>query len=414
MILLRRRELHNLQEEFINKFLETIENNEEYLEFINRHKPELLSNCDIAIWEVKFFDVFNNTQLNNLIKGISNLNKEKYSIDLSLMPKKYKDLNYLIIQYDNSSTRSLCEVTFKDDLFINNVRAGFTQINNNQAVVEFSISFKEIMTHNLWINFIKENKELLYGKKFFGYYNIDEMITSAHFSLIYNSISKVIDAALQAKLLSVFSLNFGNEYTLPQYNAIHVPQEHFKKEYFDNMFLCRTYEINNKYLIVDITSDEGLKMDLYFSGVYSSINFLQLLARYRMDFYYFLFEKIERFEINRRVNKYFLNSRKRIALKDYRWLINKIRSLNDNKLRENYTDSGELLEDWKSFYDGKEEEFIDFENGQYTKKYNTIYSECFDHIKMAYSIQKENLVIYIATLSLIASLIGIVTTVLLG
>ncbi|MCY8360343.1 hypothetical protein MOC61_19110, partial [Bacillus inaquosorum] len=246
------------------------------------------------------------------------------------------------------------------------------------------------------------------------YYNIGEMIKSAHFALIYNSISKVIDAALQAKLLSVFSLNFGNEYTLPQYNAIHVPQEHFKKEYFDNMFLCRTYEINNKYLIVDITSDEGLKMDLYFSGLYSSINFLQLLARYRMDLYYFLFEKIERFEINRRVNKYFLNSRKRIALKDYRWLINKIRSLNDNKLRENYTDSRELLEDWKSFYDGKEEEFIDFENGQYTKKYNTIYSECFDHIKMAYSIQKENLVIYIATLSLIASLIGIVTTVLLG
>lgn len=273
MILLRRRKLHNLQEEFINKFLETIENNEEYLEFINRHKPELLSNCDIAIREVKFFDVFNNTQLNNLIKGISNLNKEKYSIDLSLMSKKYKDLNYLIIQYDNSSTRSLCEVTFKDDLFINNVRAGFTQINNNQAVVEFSISFKEIMTHNLWIDFIKENKELLYGKKFFGYYNIGEMIKSAHFALIYNSISKVIDAALQAKLLSVFSLNFGNEYTLPQYNAIHVPQEHFKKEYFDNMFLCRTYEINNKYLIVDITSDEGLKMDLYFSGLYSSINF---------------------------------------------------------------------------------------------------------------------------------------------
>ncbi|MCY8360353.1 hypothetical protein MOC61_19165, partial [Bacillus inaquosorum] len=66
---MRRRKLHNLQEEFINKFLETIENNEEYLEFINRHKPELLSNCDIAIREVKFFDVFNNTQLNNLIKG---------------------------------------------------------------------------------------------------------------------------------------------------------------------------------------------------------------------------------------------------------------------------------------------------------------------------------------------------------
>ncbi|PAD57207.1 hypothetical protein CHH92_24900, partial [Bacillus sonorensis] len=74
-------------------------------------------------------------------------------------------------QYDRSSTRSLCKVTFLDDLFIDDVEAGFTQINNNQAVVEFRISFKKSMTHELWIDFIKENKELLYKKKFFGCYD---------------------------------------------------------------------------------------------------------------------------------------------------------------------------------------------------------------------------------------------------
>ncbi|PAD57940.1 hypothetical protein CHH92_22095, partial [Bacillus sonorensis] len=240
-----------------------------------------------------------------------------------------------------------------------------------------------------------------------------KIIRSEHYSLIYNSISKVRDAALQAKLLNTFRLNFGSEYILPQYNAVYVPQEHFKNEYFNDVFLCRTYEIENKYLVVDLTSEEGLKMNLYFSGAYSAMNFLQLLSNYRMDFYYFLFEKIESFEIDSRINKYFSGSKKRVSLNDYKWLINKIRSLNDNKLHQGYRDSKELLENWTPFYGGEEEDSISFENGQYTKKYNTIYEECFDHIKMAYSIQKENLVILIATLSLIASLIGIFTTVLL-
>ncbi|ASB89338.1 hypothetical protein [Bacillus sonorensis] len=350
---MRKREIHKYREKFINKFLETIERNESYLEFINTHKEELLSNYNIGVWEVTFFDVFNNKQLNNLIKGIHNLNNKKYRIELSLIPKKYKNLMYLNIQYDRSSTRSLCKVTFLDDLFIDDVEAGFTQINNNQAVVEFRISFKKSMTHELWIDFIKENKELLYKKKFFGCYDIDKIIRSEHYSLIYNSISKVRDAALQAKLLNTFRLNFGSEYILPQYNAVYVPQEHFKNEYFNDVFLCRTYEIENKYLVVDLTSEEGLKMNLYFSGAYSAMNFLQLLSNYRMDFYYFLFEKIESFEIDSRINKYFSGSKKRVSLNDYKWLINKIRSLNDNKLHQGYRDSKELLENWTPFYGGK-------------------------------------------------------------
>ncbi|WOQ72540.1 hypothetical protein R0126_18500 [Bacillus stratosphericus] len=167
-------------------------------------------------------------------------------------------------------------------------------------------------------------------------------------------------------------------------------------------------------MVLDFTGTQGTKVNFYYSRAYSSppTNLLELFATYRMDFYYYLFEDIERIEINERINKYFLKTSKRISSRDYRWLINKMRSLNDNKLLGKYKETRELVTEWKAYINGQETQ-LDFVNGEYTQKYNIIYSESLDHIRMAYSIQKENLVIYLASGSLIASLIGVTLTLIL-
>ena len=45
---------------------------------------------------------------------------------------------------------------------------------------------------------------------------------------------------------------------------------------------------------------------------------------------------------------------------------------------------------------------------------NTIYHECLEHVKIVYALQKENLIINIASLTLIAALIGIFVTIFIG
>lgn len=219
---------------------------------------------------------------------------------------------------------------------------------------------------------------------------------------------------LQAKLADLLNLNLGRKYTLPQYNAINFPEKHLNDETFKNVFLFQTIKIDRNFMLVDLIRTEGLKLDFYYSNNYlfSPINILGLFATYRMDFYYFLFENIERHEINEIINKYFLNTSKRIKYRDYKWLINKMRSLNDNKLLGNYSESSVLVKEWKAYINGEETPLY-FVSGKYTEKYNIIYSESLDHIRMAYSIQKENLVIYLASGSLIASLIGVILTLIL-
>lgn len=406
------RTLSKLQKKFIGKFLNIIEHNSDYIKFFEENN--LTNNEVSAISKIKFYDLFDNSQLNKLIRRIGGLNKTEYDVDLAMNFRKTRELNYLSMQYDYTSRSFIGKVFIKDDLFVDKIEIAFTQINNNEVVVEFNFSFKEIMTHGLWIEFLKDNKDLLLGKRFFDYYDIERNVELNQFDSIHNSFTKVRNSTLQAKLSNIFHLNLGKTYSLPQYNLINIPEEYLNECEFIDTFLTQTIAVEQgNYILVDLTSAQGFEMNLYYSWNYPSINLLELFATYRMDFYYFLFENIERFEIRRRINKYFLNTSKRIALRDYRWLINKIRSLKDNTLFKEQYETNKLIDGWTSYYHGQEVP-LGFEDGQFTKKYSVIYSECFDHIKMAYSIQKENLVIYIATGSFVAALAGVIITIALS
>ncbi|MFP5180689.1 MULTISPECIES: hypothetical protein [Bacillus] len=412
--MLKKKKITKLQTKFLNKLFSIVDNNEEYLEFIKKKNQQLKNEEFVHISKVQFYDVYDNTELNKLIRGIGNLNRCEYAVELFLNYKKKRELNYLKMQYDYTSISNIGVVTFKNDLFVDKVTLAFTQINNNEVVVEFCINFKKIMNSDNWNEFIKDNKKSLNDKWFLGYFDIDKHVELKQFEFIHNSILNLRGTALQAKLADLLNLNLGRKYTLPQYNAINFPEKHLNDETFKNVFLFQTIKIDRNFMLVDLIRTEGLKLDFYYSNNYlfSPINILGLFATYRMDFYYFLFENIERHEINEIINKYFLNTSKRIKYRDYKWLINKMRSLNDNKLLGNYSESSVLVKEWKAYINGEETPLY-FVSGKYTEKYNIIYSESLDHIRMAYSIQKENLVIYLASGSLIASLIGVILTLIL-
>lgn len=331
-------------------------------------------------------------------------------------PKKIRDLNYFSLQYAGSGVSSLATIKFLDDKFIKGVTTAFTQVNNNQAVVEFKISFNKIMDDTMFLEFIKENKKHLFDKSIIGYYNLENTVKSVGYSDIYRMFDELVGLAVQSKLMEIAELNYGWIYKLPSLSVVNYPQNAYDKESLRDVFLSQTFEIRNgeQYLIADMTGREGLEMELYFTGnSYSPLTFTNILSSYRMDFYYFLFDRIEQFELNQKMNKYFNESKDKISSKDYKWLVNKIRAINDNKLHMNYDKSDRSeVKDWKVYYGGEEVE-LDFTGNKGIKKYETIYNECLEHIKVLYSVGKENLIINLALMTLIATVLGIVITILL-
>jgi hypothetical protein len=278
-------------------------------------------------------------------------------------------------------------------------------------------ALKKIFKNKNLIEFIKANKKILHEKKFIDYCDLNEIIKSKSFSSIFRIFEKLLKSTFQAKLMEVVPLNRGKRYNLPSCLVINYPKDLYSRVDFQNAFLKDIYEINGgeQFLLSDVTTDEGLDMELYFSGTsFKSISFTNLISTYRMNFYYFLFSKIEKIEMNYKLNKYFNESKKNISSADYKWLINRIRAISDNKLHTNYKKSYKINNtDWKLYYGGEEKK-LDFIDNTYINKFESIYSKCLEHIQIIYSLQKENLIINIASITLIVALIGIIVTVILN
>lgn len=416
---MRNRQHQKQRKKYVNQRLDIIENSTEYQDYINsneRYREFIEGKSLFKVWEFTILETYDNKAMNRLIKKFSKLNREKYQVALNYKPKKIRDLNYFTLQYAGSSQSALATIKFLDDKFIREITASFSQVNNNQAVVEFKISFVKIMDDVRLLEFIKDNKRHLYNKRFVGYYNLDSLMRTMDFSDIYRIFDELVDSMVQSKLMEIAELCYGFTYKLPSLKVINYPENAFDKEAFRDVFLSATYEIRNgeQYLITDMTGYGGLKMELYFTGnTYSPLTFTSILSSYRMDFYYFLFDRIEEFELNQKMNKYFNEGKDKITSKDYKWLVNKIRAINDNKLHMSYqkNDRSEVKE-WKAFYEGEEIE-IYFTNNKYNEKYKTIYTECLDHIKVLYAVGKENLIINIALMTFVVTLLGIGVTVLM-
>jgi len=171
---------------FIDQIIDVLEKNEGYKAFVKtdeRYKEMMERNDQLTIWGITFFDTYDNKGINKLVKGISKLNKGKYDVDLTLRPKRFKDLNYLNLQYDHTSTASLAKIKLLDDIFIRDITASFAQINNTQVVVGYNIYFNKIIKNKMLLDFIKSNKDILYRKNFIEYYDLDRIIDSKKFKV---------------------------------------------------------------------------------------------------------------------------------------------------------------------------------------------------------------------------------------
>lgn len=211
--MLRQRKYEKKRKYFIEKIIAILDNSEDYKTFIDgneQYKQLIENNNQCSLWGITFFEIYDNKQLNVLIKGLSKINEGKYKVDLYYGAKRFKDLNYLRLAYDSMGSSRLAEIELIDDQFIRKIEASFAQINNNQAIVVYEIHFNKIMDNEMLLFFVKNNRNILYQKHYIGWYNLDRMIATKDFSDINRMFNELATSAFQAKLMEILNLSFGN------------------------------------------------------------------------------------------------------------------------------------------------------------------------------------------------------------
>ena len=411
--------IRKLKTKFINDLF-SIYHSKEYHEYISKnsdYKKHIEKNNKIKYWSIHFYDLVNNDKMNSIVRKISKLDKNKFERELHYRSHKWKTLNYFRLEYDSSGSSLIGKIKFICDNYVNQATISFSQINNNEAIVEYHLNFNKIIEYSDIVNFIYENKRLFLKYNFTSFYNLDNIINDKFYNQINHILLNTFTETLQCKLAEVTCLGIGKNYTLPSTTIKNFPKALYSDDEFKNIFLGSMIKPNyeNQYLIYNYTQNYGLEMELFFYGkTYNPISFSNLISGLRMDFYYFLFDKIERTELNNKMNKYFGESNQKIHSKDYKWLVNKVRTIHDNQIHRNRDHSNiRELKEWKQYRDGEEVE-LDFIGSKYSEKYEVIYSECLSHLKTLYSLQKENLIIKLATWTLIIAILGILATIMIN
>ncbi len=359
---------------------------------------------------VTFLDLVNNEQLNLLTKHLSHLDKAKFNVKLHLKAPKWRKIDYFRLQYDSSSINLLGSVELRNDSFIKEINVSYSQINNNEAIIEYRIYFKSVIQYDQIVNFLEANESIYIKQNFTDYYSLNRDMAFSDNDFI---LTKTFKQMLQSKLSEIAKLGIGNKYTLPSILVIEFPKGQYKEKEFRNIFLGTMIKINsNQYLVYDYTYDEGLEMEIYFTGSkYPNISFISLISKLRMNFYFFLFGKIEHLELENHMNKYFGRSNQKINLTDYKWLVNKIRSIRDNTIHPNRNQTQiPEFSGWKQYRNGKLVE-LDFKKTNLANKHEIIFTECLRHIEILYGLQKENFIIYMTTLTLIFTVISIIVSI---
>ena len=291
---------------------------------------------DIKLFSVTFYDTVTNKQLNKLIKKIYKLKRaDNYKIEISYKQKKLKDLNYLKPQFDCTGGGGNAQVYLLKDNLLKSIDISWTQINNDEAILQYVCYFPNIIEnfnfiHNLVIQNISKYKKIKYLP---FYYNVDFFIKDDKEKV--NLECTYFRCILQHKLENLFYSNYIKKYLLPiKYTYIAKNKNQKIMMYIKKPFLCNSYIIdNNHYLVEDsLEINRGCELNEFiFKQQFRELDLLHYFSYQRMNLYYNIFYNIEKLELEYKITK-FLNSKKiTINVLDYKWLLNKYRRINERR-----------------------------------------------------------------------------------
>lgn len=361
--------------------------------------------ANIKLFCVCIYDVVDNNEINKIIKKLYSLKgNDQYDIEINFRKKTIKNINYIRPEFDHTGHGIFASIKFISDNIISNVDMTWSQINNDQAIIEYEIRFNECIDKFKRIhNFIIENYELLNKIKYSPFYYDIDFFKNEDSQNIQTEL-KYFRTLLQYKIDIVLSSSYSNKYLLPiKYTYLIDSQTKKIMEYIKAPFLEESFIIDKEqYLIINSLEEfEGAEIsELIFKKTFNPISIITLMSRYKMNLYYKFFYNIEKKELEYKICKY-LNSKKIcVNIWNYKWLLNKKRRLDEKRF---YSINHDSYQNIKGFSDEK----VGLIDENIIKNIGDVYNEYIEYIKNLNSINYNIIAFTISVLALVISIIAI-------
>ena len=295
---------------------------------------DLDSNMDL--YSVSIYDVVNNNDVNKLVKKIYQLKRNKnYSVEISYKKKFIKDINYIRPEFDHTGHGIFAKIKFLNDSLISYIDMTWSQINNEEAIIEYEIHLKKrIDSFSIIHDYILENyKKLRKIKYSIFYFNIENFLNDDSQNI--QTEFKYFRTILQQKISKVSTSNYSKKYLLP-IKFTYLIKNKTKKimKYIEKPFLEESFIVDkDHYLILNTIEEfEGIEInEVIFKKRFNPINMVVMMSELKMPLYYRFFYNIEKQELEYKIGKY-LNSKKIfVNIWNYKWLLNKKRRLDEKR-----------------------------------------------------------------------------------
>jgi hypothetical protein len=297
-----------------------------------------------SIVRIDLYDVLDNKATSKLIKKISGLKKSDYKTKLYYKKSRLRTRNYIQPQFDHTATGLFAEITKLNDDFLREIHLSWTQINNDEAIIQYSFmlgkSVKSVEDCRKWVldywDLIRKVEALPY----YGSVDVLAADTSQNNSYIYDLFLGIFQGFVNDNLHT----NLGHTYRLPV-NVLQLTKKSASlNKIINDNFIYSVYKKDkeNTYILHNIV-DKWQIDTIVIGDTYSGQDLLGYFSEYGMEYYYLAFGDIEIAELSRRLVGYFNKGRTKISYRNRKWLLRKFRRVSEVKLFPPRKGSGNII-----------------------------------------------------------------------
>ncbi len=374
--------------------------------YYNKSLMEIFDlDSNMYLYSVSIYDVVNNNDVNKLVKKIYQLKRNKnYSVEISYKKKFIKDINYIRPEFDHTGHGIFAKIKFLNDSLISYIDMTWSQINNEEAIIEYEIHLKKrIDSFSIIHDYILENyKNLRKIKYSIFYFNIENFLNDDSQNI--QTEFKYFRTILQQKISKVSTSNYSKKYLLP-IKFTYLIKNKTKKimKYIEKPFLEESFIVDkDHYLILNTIEEfEGIEInEVIFKKRFNPINMVVMMSELKMPLYYRFFYNIEKQELEYKIGKY-LNSKKIfVNIWNYKWLLNKKRRLDEKRF---YNINNKRSKSINGFSNKK----ISLIDELLIKNIGDVYSENIEYINNLNTINYNTIAFAISVLALIIAIVAI-------
>ena len=358
-----------------------------------------------SLLSVEVYDVLDNKQFNKLMRQIAKLDKSKFDTKLNYKRNKFKNRNYIRPQFDNRSTASVARINPKGDGFISEIDIAWTQINNDEAVIEYSFSFAKAVSSlaDCKVQILKYWNLIMSVETLPYYKSVDTILVhdEGNDEHIYKMFLSIFQGFINKHLYT----NLGHRHQLP----INVSQLSKTSRSINEL-------IKNKHLFVSIYKSQKDSTFLIHNPIddwvihtvavgksYSRDSLLGYFSQYGMNYYYYIFGKIEISELSSKLTDYLNSGKTKLSLSSRKWLFKKFRRVSEVKLFPR--------DDWK-IEDvtgvSKDVKGLKYGGVNLAKRFRDVYEDNLKYANSVFNLTDVHIWVWVV---LIISMLGLTATV---